>query len=1410
MPPSVPTGLVASAVSVTSFTLSWSASTDNVGATGYEVFRGSVSLGTTAGISLQLSGLAPKTSYGMRVRARDAAGRWSALSATLTVTTPADTTHPAVPSALEVSALTATGFTLRWAAASDDVGVTAYEVFRNGATVGATTTLAKDIANLAPTTAYQMTVRARDAAGNWSTFSAAFTATTLPDTTPPTVPSGLAATGVTATGFILRWNAATDNVRVTGYEVFRDGVSLGTTTSVAKTFASLAPSTRYAMTIRGRDAAGNWSELSASVPVTTLPDTTLPAVPVGLTYTNATISSFLLRWSVAKDDVAVTAYEVFRDGVSLGTTTGTSINVTGLALSTTYAMTVRARDAAGNWSAPSSVRSIATLADTTPPSIPAGLAVSAITITGLTLSWGASTDNVGVTGYEVFRGSVSLGTTTSLSISVTGLAPNTAYAMRIRARDAAGKWSAQSAALVVRTSPDTTPPSSPLGLAASAVGVTGFDLGWLAATDDVAATTYEVFRNGVSLGTTTALTKLLTGLTPDTTYAVAVRARDAAGNWSDLSPMLSVTTAPDITAPSVPLGLVATAVSVSSFKLSWTIATDDVRVTGYEVFRNGGSLGTSAAVARTVTGLVPETAYTVTVRARDAAGNWSAPSASLSVTTLPDTTPPAVPTNLAATSLTPVGFTLRWTAPADDVHVTGYEVFRDGVSLGTTTSTAKTISGLVPVSECAMTVRARDAAGNWSAPSLVLPVATPADSTPPATPGGLAVSSITASSLTLKWNAASDAVAVVIYEVFQDGVSLGTTAALTLAVSGLSPLTTYEFKVRAGDAAGNWSSPSAGRTAKTLADTIAPSVPTGLAATGVGLAEFTLTWTAATDNVAVAAYEIFRNGVSLGTTATTTLVVGGLTLGTTHSMKVRARDTSGNWSAQSPALSVTTSADGTPPTVPDGLAAVDVTLSGFTLTWSASTDDVAVTAYEVFKSGTSLGTTAIAAMSVTGLTPNTAYAMTVRARDAAGNWSAPSAPRALSTATDTTAPSTPIDLAARQLAPGGFTLDWSAATDDIAVTGYEVFVNGVAQGITSGTTLTLSGLPPAPTYVITLRARDAAGNWSAASQPLNVTVNLLPFATGFEATEGFHTGALDGQNGWNATGTAAIATTTVYRGQQAVSVAPSASLSFVAREFINADAGITFVEVFARPAAAATPGAGVFFETESSAVALTGSAGTGALHVFDGDGANGGTWRTVTIGATPLDTDDRTATWTRVTIRTDYATKRWDLYVNGRLVAVDLRFLDNAVAKFTSLTLNGHSTRTTWFDDVFAGFDDPLFIDADKDGMDDAWETAHGLNPTLNDRNGDIDGDGLSNIREFMLGTRVNVPDLMIDSDGDGLPDAWETAHGLNPYANDANEDPDGDGLSNRQEYLLGRNPTKGAVDDTAGAINLRIFTPNR
>lgn len=182
--------------------------------------------------------------------------------------------------------------------------------------------------------------------------------------------------------------------------------------------------------------------------------------------------------------------------------------------------------------------------DTQAPSNPSNLSASGTTQTSTNLSWNASTDNVGVTGYNVYVGGSLNKTVTGTSTTVTGLTANTSYAMHVTAVDAAGNESGQSNTVNVTTqsSADTQAPSNPTNLSASGTTETTTDLSWNASTDNVGVTGYNVYVDGSNIGSVTGTSSQVTGLTAGTTYAMYVTAVDAAGNESGQSNTVNVTT----------------------------------------------------------------------------------------------------------------------------------------------------------------------------------------------------------------------------------------------------------------------------------------------------------------------------------------------------------------------------------------------------------------------------------------------------------------------------------------------------------------------------------------------------------------------------------------------------------------------------------------------------------------------------------------------------------------------------------------------------------------------------------------------------------------------------------------------------------------------------------------------------
>ncbi|UJF32228.1 glycosyl hydrolase [Paenibacillus hexagrammi] len=278
--------------------------------------------------------------------------------------------------------------------------------------------------------------------------------------------------------------------------------------------------------------------------------------------------------------------------------------------------------------------------DTQAPSAPTNVTSPAKTSSSVSLSWTGSTDNVGVAGYEISRNGSVVGTTASSSYTDNGLAASTAYSYTVKAYDAAGNRSAASAALNVTTSAasgaDTQAPTVPTNLGATNTS-SSVTLSWTASTDNVGVAGYDILRAGIPIATTTSTSFTDSGLSNNTNYIYSVKAFDAAGNRSAATADIYVTTGTssgDTQAPTVPASLTSTSQTSSSVTLSWAASSDNVGITGYEILRNGAVVGTSATTGYTDSGLTAGTAYTYTVKAYDAAGNRSAASGSLNVTTL--------------------------------------------------------------------------------------------------------------------------------------------------------------------------------------------------------------------------------------------------------------------------------------------------------------------------------------------------------------------------------------------------------------------------------------------------------------------------------------------------------------------------------------------------------------------------------------------------------------------------------------------------------------------------------------------------------------------------------------------------------------------------------------------------------
>ncbi len=266
-----------------------------------------------------------------------------------------------------------------------------------------------------------------------------------------------------------------------------------------------------------------------------------PTTPYTLNGVSISPSRIDLSWAASTDNVGVTGYKIYRNEVEIGSIGDTNYSAVGLTAGTTYSFTARAFDAAGNLSGHSGAISVATPVDAQAPSAPVSLSAVSTGPTTVSLTWNASTDNVGVEGYQIFRDGVYY----TSSYPTNGLAngiPGATHTFQVLAYDRAMNLSVLSTSAQVTMPTDTQPPSVPPGLSGTPDGPCRILLQWNASTDNGTVAMYEIFRDGL-LAERTEATQALIYSDPEATHAFMVRAVDTVGNRSDFSAEISVTAA---------------------------------------------------------------------------------------------------------------------------------------------------------------------------------------------------------------------------------------------------------------------------------------------------------------------------------------------------------------------------------------------------------------------------------------------------------------------------------------------------------------------------------------------------------------------------------------------------------------------------------------------------------------------------------------------------------------------------------------------------------------------------------------------------------------------------------------------------------------------------------------------------
>ena len=994
---------------------------------------------------------------------------------------------------------------ISWPKARDDVGVALYRIYLDHFEVGDTLADLTEatIDGLRPSTRYTIRVEAEDASGNRSDTGPELMVHT-PDETSPIWPhdAEVYASSITASGCLITWEWAQDNVEVIEYIVKSDDLELARIVAPDTVFQidQLQPDTAYVFTVYALDTAHNMSA-PLSIEIRTL-DENAPIWPdpSQLMVSTITENDLTLTWTPAEDDGELSGYRLFQDHLLIGETTENvlSFQVEGLEPFHEYTFRLEAVDRFGNQSDSGPTNTIQTL-DQSAPIWPSGtsLRVTYISSNQVRILWDPATDYVAVVGYRIERDGVEVGALEGVETSgvFSALEPGRTYTFSVYARDPSSNWSLP-LTLVVST-PDERRPiwSSEARLTVSDVTPHELHIQWPPVDSETPVARYLVYRDHLEIAQVSEAEIIgpmieyrLEGLDVWTEYHLRVEAELTSGHRSIGGPQLTIRTgddSPPILNAEDPLS--ALGVESTRCVLRWGPARDDGVLTSYHLSRNGEEvLVTEASTTQAVIeDLAPGRSYTMTLTALDAAGHRSADQTIVLET--PDFTAPFWPENstLFASDPQSTAVTLTWTQAQDDVSVVGYRLYHQNIERAH--YEAETLSARVDELSYddvhTFRIEAIDASGHLSVdgPQLVVSLA---DTTPPTWPESSALEAhdLTPISIRIGWTAAADDVTIAGYRIESSDEVLAVTSGTRTetVIEGLTPSTSYTFKVIAYDGVGQ---STEGPTLMVISPDYAPptwSEPATLEVSELEPDRLLLTWGEALG--AVVSYRVFQDTILISEldADTLNLTISNLTPETAYAYEIYAVGPTGRISDEL-FIDVETPPDQPPIWPVDAeLETSDIRETAVTLTWMRLPPSQRVSHYRVFVDEAQVIELEgdVSSFRLRTLLFGVEVTVRVEAVNTRGLVS-DTGPELTLTPRDVSPPTWPLiaEITLESLSVAQVVLNWTAASDNIEVTGYRVYRDALMIVELDGDSLSHRVLHLAPNtqYIFTVEAIDAQG-----------------------------------------------------------------------------------------------------------------------------------------------------------------------------------------------------------------------------------------------------------------------------------------------------------------------------------------------
>ena len=1206
-------------------------------------------------------------------------------------------------------------------------------------------------ANVAAGT-HTLTAKATDNRGAVTTSLAVTLVANAPPAAKITLPANNAV--ITAPATITIKATATDaGGSIAKVEFFNGPTKLGEDPTAPYQFTWAGVSAgNYSLTAKATD---NLGATTTSTPVNVIvnapPMVTLSSPASGAIVT--TPATFILQASATDSDGTIAKVEFFKGSTKLGESTTAPYQFTWAGVTTgTYSLTVKATDNLGASTTSAAVtvnaNALPTVKLTSPTATQKLVAPATVALKATASDSGGTVAKV-----EFFNGAFKLGEATAspYQLSWPGVAAGT-YSLTAVATDNFGaKTTSTPVAVLVNAPPSvslTAPVSGTIVTAPSTVTLQA------AATDsDGTVAKVEFYRGQTKIGQATTTPFQLNWNPAAGTYSLTARATDDQGTATTSAPVTLVVNAlptVKITAPANN----AKFTSPANIAITANASDSDGTLAKVEFLNGPEKIGEAlAAPFQFIWSGVGPGNYSLTAKATDNQGAI-ATSAAVAIkisapTGTPTITVTAPPDNAVVAANTPL--TLSALASGFTNTVAKVEFFNGTTKLGDAAAVsgqpgtyALSLPAGLPAGTYSLTARATDNTGtvtNSAASTLVVNAPPTIALTSPAAGAVFAAPATVA----LAADASDSDGTVAKVEFFRGSMKLGesTTTPYQFSAADL-PAGSYIFTARATD----------NRGAVTISSGVAVvvDVPPAITLTApddgsivAAPASITIAATASDPDGSVAKVEFFNGVAKLGqaTAAPYQFAWSAVPAGT-YTITAVATDNLGRSTTSSPIAIVVDAPPSVALTSPVNNSVVAGPAS-IALAATAGDTDGTVAKVEFFQGNTKLGEAATAPYQLTWSGVGSGnYSLTAVATDDLGVTST-SAVVAISV---DVAPNNVLTVNGGDTtltAPASVALEVSTANSTSPIARVEFFRDGVLVGTATSPSApaTYAFNEPSPLapgiYVYRTRVYDSLGFYTDSASIAVTVLAGLPYLADFEAASGYSLGSLDGQLGWSVNqGSAMITAQNFFTGARSVTLSPG-TVAQIDQAFGQlAGQAIVFADFYAKPQADTVITAATVFDVGSARFAfLLNGNGQGVLQAVDGDGLGGGAWTSLNFTIS-LGPGQQAQNWVRLTVRLDFTNKTWDLYANGAMVAFDLGFRDNTSTYLALFAMQGHAGGPTLFDDFMAGPANPVFADVNGNGIDDSWETAHGLSLSANNRYLSPSGNGVTVIQAYVGGSDPN------------------------------------------------------------------------